>query len=60
MGIGPDAVVNNANSKTLAIQRIAGERHKPAPQRMAEIARLVDDFRNAVAGSTTDPFRGTR
>lgn len=60
MGISPDAVVNNANGKALAIGRIVADRHKPAPQRMAEIARLVDDFRNAVAGSTTDPFWGAR
>lgn len=60
MGISPDAVVNNANGKVLAIEIIAAQRHKPGPQQMLEIARLVDDFRNATAGSTADPFRGTR
>ena len=60
MGISPDAVVNNANGKVLAIELIVAQRHKPGPQQMLEIARLVDDFRNATAGATTDPFRGAR
>lgn len=57
MGLSPDAVVNNANGKMLTIERILAERHRPTPERMADIARLCDDYRNAVTGSTTDPFR---
>lgn len=57
VAIAPHAVVNNANSKLLQIQRIADDVNTPTPQRMAAIAALVDDFRDAVEGSTGDPFR---
>lgn len=58
MGLQPSAVVNNANSKLLQIGLIWSNPDVPTPQRMAAIAALADDFRRAVAGSTTDPFRG--
>lgn len=57
MSLQPSQVVNNANSKVLQIEMIVADRAMPGPQQMAKIARLVDDFRNAVRGSTTDPFR---
>ena len=57
MGIPPHAVVNNANSKMLCIERIVADRTRPTPERMVEIAALVDDYRRAVKGSTADPFR---
>lgn len=57
MALQPSQVVSNANSKMLQIERIATDRTRPTPERMAEIAALVDDFRAAVAGSTADPFR---
>lgn len=58
MGLAPSAVTNNANSKMLRIERIVEDRATPTPQRMAAISRIVDEFRAAVQGSTTDPFRG--
>lgn len=57
MGISPDAVTNNANSKMLMIERIVEDRTIPTPERMRRISALCDDFRNAVAGSTADPCR---
>lgn len=60
MGLSPHAVVNNANGKLLAIDMIRDDVHKPTPQRMAEITRLCDEYRAAVTGCTTDPFRTRR
>lgn len=57
MPISPDAVTNNANGKVLAIGLIVEDRAMPGPEQMRRIAALCDDFRNAVAGSTADPFR---
>jgi hypothetical protein len=57
MGIPPHAVVNNANGKLLQIRRIAEDVTTPTPQRMAAIAALCDEFRQAVTGATHDPFR---
>lgn len=56
-GLSPHAVVNNANSKLTRVEHILNARHRPTPERMAEITRLCDEYRNAVTGSTTDPFR---
>lgn len=57
MSISPHQVTSNANSKMLMIERIAADRTRPTPERMVEIAALVDDFRRAVEGCTADPFR---
>lgn len=57
MSLQPSQVVANANSKLCQIEMILGARHRPSPERMAEVVRLADEFRAAVAGSTTDPLR---
>jgi hypothetical protein len=53
----PHQVVSNANSKMCQIDLLVEARHRPVVDRMVEITRLADEFRAAVAGSTTDPFR---
>lgn len=58
--LSPNAVVNNANSKMLRIERIVEDRATPTPQRMVAISAIVEEFRGAVERCTTDPFRAGR
>lgn len=56
MALQPSAVTANANDKLCLIEMVWGDTTRSAPDRMAEITALCDEFRAAVSGSTTDPF----
>lgn len=60
MSLSPHQVTSNANSKMLRIEHIVNDRTRPTPERMVEIAAIVDEFRAGVAGATADPFRNNR
>lgn len=55
--IAPHQVVSRSNSDMLRIDRISADLHRSPVERMAEIVRVADEFRSAVAGSTADPLR---
>jgi hypothetical protein len=57
MAISPHQVTSNANSKLCRVEIILNDRSRPSAERMAEITRIGEEFRGAVAGSTADPFR---
>lgn len=57
MPVSPHQVTSRANSDLCRIDLVHGDVARPAAERMAEIVRIADEFRAAVAGSTTDPLR---
>lgn len=58
MPIAPHQVASRANSDLLRIDRVSNQTNRAPAQRMADIVRIADQFRAAVAGSTADPLRG--
>ncbi len=59
MAIQPSQVTSRGNSTMLQVERIVADRTRPTPERLVEIAALLEDFRGAVTGSTADPYRDT-
>ena len=57
MSIQPSQVTSRANSDLCMVDLLVNARHLPSAERMAKIALIAEGFRNAVSGSTADPFR---
>lgn len=44
-------VATRSNSDMLRIERIAADIHRPSRDRVAEVARIVDEWRDAIDGT---------